>query len=98
MPAQRRGTARRADQDGGARTLSEGTIKRIHVNQHAIRRNAKQGTEEPPISVKVSSGSLHCRSAEILGPSTVVYSPSKPLACGARVWVETRSAVILDGP
>ena len=30
---------------------------------------------------------------EILGPSKVVYSPDKPLSCGARVWIETEAEV-----
>ena len=29
------------------------------------------------------------------GPSKVIYSPDKPLSCGARVWIETRSEVTL---
>jgi hypothetical protein len=77
-------------------TLAPGTIKRIHVNQHTIRRNAKTGGTEPPISVKSSRGSLPCRTVEILGASQVVYSPTKPLSCGARVWIETRAGVIVD--
>jgi hypothetical protein len=27
----------------------------------------------------------------------VVYSPDKPLSCGAKVWIETESEVIVDG-
>ena len=80
----------------GHTRVPEGTIKRIHVNQHKIRRNAKEGTTEPPLSIKLSSGSLPCRAVEIRGPSTVVYSPAKPLACGARVWIETRAELIFD--
>jgi hypothetical protein len=30
---------------------------------------------------------------EIKGPSKLVYSPDKPLSCGARVWVETEAEV-----
>jgi len=28
----------------------------------------------------------------------VVYRPDKPLSCGAKVWIETESEVILVGP
>jgi hypothetical protein len=75
--------------------LRDGILKRIHVDQHTIKRNARTGTSEPPISVKVSRGSLRCHAVEIVGPSTVIYSPDKPLACGARVWVETRAQLTL---
>jgi hypothetical protein len=74
--------------------LQAGRLKRIHVNQHVIRRNAKTGGIDPPISVKCSGATMACRSVEITGPSSVIYSPDKPLACGARLWVETRAEII----
>lgn len=76
----------------------EGLVKRIHVNQHAIRRNRKHGTEEPPISIKTSSGNVRARAVEIEGPSKLVYSPEKPLSCGARLWIETRAGVTATCP
>jgi hypothetical protein len=30
-----------------------------------------------------------------MGPSEVIYSPDKPLSCGAKVWVETHSEVLI---
>lgn len=30
---------------------------------------------------------------EIRGPTRVVYSPLKPLPCGAQVWIETQAEV-----
>jgi hypothetical protein len=72
-------------------------LTRIHVNQHVIRRNAKAGTAEPVLTVKRGRTNTYATAVEILGPSRVVYSPCKPLACGARVWVETTAPVSLDG-
>jgi hypothetical protein len=69
-------------------------LKRIHVNQHTIRRNRKQGTADPPITVKTYRDNTTCHVVEILGPSRVVYSPDKPLSCGARVWIETHAEVL----
>ena len=70
-------------------------IKRIHVNQHVIRRNLrlKQGPYEPPITVKTSQTNKYGHRVEVHGPSTVIYSPDKPLSCGAKVWVETEAEV-----
>lgn len=68
-------------------------IKRIHVDQHAIKRNAKHGTDDPPISVKTYKSNTKCFEVEILGPSKLIYSPDKPLSCGARLWIETESEV-----
>lgn len=65
----------------------------IHVNQHAIKRNAKNGTREPVLTVKTYKDNTYASEVAIDGPSRVVYSPDKPLSCGARVWIETTSRV-----
>lgn len=69
--------------------------KRIHINQHVIRANAKNGTNDPAITVKTYKDSTYAHRVEINGPSSVVYSPDKPLNCGARVWVETDDTVMV---
>ena len=65
--------------------------KRIHVNQHVIRRNKKMGEQEPVITVKTYKDNTYCHEVLIDGPCKVIYSPDKPLSCGARVWIETES-------
>lgn len=65
---------------------------RIHVNQHNIRANAK-GANLPVLTVKTYKENIKCNSVVIDGPSTVVYSPDKPLPCGAKVWIETEANV-----
>lgn len=72
-------------------------LKRIHVNQHVIKRNAKEGTADPPITVKTSKSNIYGSEIETLGAVRVVYSPDKPLSCGARLWIETEGAVLVDG-
>lgn len=72
-------------------------IARIHVNQHHLRDNRRDGGNRPPISVKTSRGNTPAHVVEIEGPSRVVYSPDRPLSCGARVWIETDSPVLADG-
>jgi hypothetical protein len=67
--------------------------KRIHINQHIIRKNAKTGERNPVITVKTYKDNVYGHEVEILGPSTVVYSPDKPLSCGAKVWIETEAEV-----
>ena len=71
--------------------------KRIHVNMHIIRRNHKTGEREPTITVKTSKSNTYANEVEILGPSKVIYSPDNPLSCGARLWIETDSEVMVDG-
>jgi len=70
--------------------------KRIHINQHKIRSNKKNGMKEPVITVKTSKSNDYAHEVKIEGPSKVVYSPDKPLPCGARVWIETEEKVVLD--
>lgn len=66
----------------------------IHVNQHKIRSNIKNDVVEPVLTVKSCKSNIYAHEVEILGPSKIVYSPKKPLSCGARVWIETESEVI----
>ena len=68
-------------------------IKRIHVNQHHIKRNRKQGTKDPVITVKDYKSNTYGYWVHIEGPCDIVYSPDKPLKCGAEVWIETTSEV-----
>lgn len=64
----------------------------VHVNQHKVRKR-----EEKTLTVKTYKSNTYAREVEITGPCKVVYSPDKPLSCGARVWIETESEVIIDG-
>ena len=69
--------------------------KRIHINQHKIRSNKKHNLNEPVITVKTSKSNDYAHEVEINGPSKVIYSPDKPLSCGAKVWIETEAEVNL---
>ena len=68
-------------------------IKRIHVNQHVIKRNRKTGENEPVLTVKTYKSNTYGHTVTIHGPSKIVYSPDTPLSCGAQVWIETSSEV-----
>jgi len=72
------------------------TLKRIHINQHVIRANAKSGDRNPVITVKTSKSNEYAHAVHIMGGSTVVYNPDKPLSCGAKVWIETNAEVVLE--
>jgi hypothetical protein len=65
----------------------------VHVNQHVIRKNLKTGDREPVLTVKTYKSNQYAHEVSIKGDSKVVYSPDKPLSCGARVWIETQSPV-----
>ncbi len=67
----------------------------IHVNQHIIRKNHKQDQREPTLTVKQGKSNTYAHEVLIDGPSRVIYSPDKPLSCGARVWIETDGAVTI---
>ena len=69
----------------------------IHVNQHVIKRNGKTGAREPTLTVKQGRKNTYAHEVVINGPSRVVYSPDKPLNCGAKVWIETEAKVDLIG-
>jgi hypothetical protein len=72
----------------------------IHVNQHIIKSNRKNEAFEPVLTVKSGKSNTYAHEAEIVDESgsvlaKVIYSPSKPLSCGAQVWIETNNKVIL---
>jgi hypothetical protein len=69
--------------------------KYIHINQHIIKSNAKSGDREPVITVKTYKTNNYGHEVEINGPCRVVYSPDKPLSCGAKVWIETEAGVVV---
>lgn len=67
----------------------------VHVNQHVIKANRKSGRTDPVLTVKTYKDTRYGRSVEIAGPARIVYRPDKPLSCGAHVWIETESEVIV---
>lgn len=66
--------------------------KIIHVNQHFIKANEKDGGNRPVLTVKDSGETIYAREVIIEGPSKVVYN-GKQLGCGARCWIETYADV-----
>ena len=67
----------------------------IHVNQHVVKSNRKNGDINPVLTVKTYKENRYAHEVEIKGDSKVVYSPDKPLSCGAHVWIETQNEVVI---
>ena len=65
----------------------------VHVNQHVIRANGKTGERNAPLTVKTYKSNTYAHEVILYGPSKVVYSPDKPLPCGAKVWIETNGEI-----
>lgn len=66
---------------------------KIHVNQHIIRANKTKGESNPPLTIiRGSRKRTRHMEVEIIGKAKIVYSPNKPLSCGARVWIEADDA------
>ena len=70
----------------------------VHVNQHVIRKNAKESTAEPVLTVKTYKENRYAHEVVIRSDSgeelaRIVYRPDSPLSCGARVWIETQHDV-----
>jgi len=76
--------------------------KIIHINQHRIRSNSKKGEMDAVITCKTYKSNSYGHEVLIFDDSgkvaaKVVYSPDKPLSCGAKVWIETDNQIeILD--
>ncbi|WP_413168166.1 DNA-binding protein [Capilliphycus salinus ALCB114379] len=69
--------------------LKKRAKKIVHVNSHRIRQNQKHQERLPVITVREGNTNTYGHTVEIQGGCRVVYSPDKPLRCGARVWIET---------
>jgi hypothetical protein len=67
----------------------------VHVNQHVIKSNRKNKVQDPVLTVKTYKDNRYAHEVEILGPSKIIYSPDKPLSCGAHVWIETEGEVVV---
>jgi hypothetical protein len=72
----------------------------IHVNQHQIKSNAKNNTQDPVLTCKTYKSNDYAHEALIIDDNgnevaRVVYRPDNPLSCGAKVWIETNHTVKL---
>ena len=72
-------------------------IARIHVNQHVIKANAKYGENNPVFTIKQGGKNTYAYNVKVVGEMELVYSPHKPLSCGAKVWIETKGNIEVDG-
>ena len=70
-------------------------MKIIHINRNIIQRNAKHDRQDPVVRVEEQGCVKYCMEVEIKGPSRMVYRPTKPRPCGAKLWIETEAEVIL---
>ena len=71
-------------------------IARIHVNQHVIKANAKYGENNPVFTIKQGGKNTYAYNVKVVGEMELVYSPDKPLSCGAKVWIETKGNIEVD--
>lgn len=70
----------------------------IHVNQHIIRSNSKNNEDNPVITCKTYKENKYADEVIVYGQDgleacRIIYSPQKPLSCGAKVWIETQNKV-----
>lgn len=72
---------------------------RVHINRHVIAANTKHGERNPPISIARGRAPIERAFAvDLTGPARVVYSPDRPLKCGATVWIEAAGATAIEHP
>ena len=73
----------------------------IHISQTNIKHNKRVGEKErePVIEVRRGSDVFQGYEADIMVDGVVIasvkYNPTKPLDCGARVWIETEQDVVV---
>jgi len=69
----------------------------LNVNQAVIRHNKKHNTNLPPCRVQRgrSGKARYCQEVQFEGKGSLVNGQDRPLACGARVWIELEGAIKL---
>lgn len=70
----------------------------IHVNQHVIKSNSKNNEKKPVLTCKTYKRTIYASEVLILDNNgfevaKIIYSPNKPLNCGAKVWIETQNKI-----
>ena len=70
----------------------------IHVNQHVIKSNFKNKENNPVLTCKTYKENTYASEVLILDANgievaKIIYSPNKPLSCGAKVWIETKNEI-----
>jgi hypothetical protein len=70
----------------------------IHVNQHNIKANSKDEENRPVLTCKTYKSNEYGHQAIVYDENgkeacRIIYSPDKPLSCGAKVWIETQNKV-----
>lgn len=82
--------------------MSKPAKLRLHVNRHVIASNRKRGEREPVYRLKAGNKNVisETDNIELVGRWRVVYSPDKPLSCGAVAYIECveGSAVVNQSP
>ena len=73
----------------------------IHVNQHVIKSNYKNGENNPVLTCKTYKSNDYAHEVIIYGQdgleaARVIYSKDKPLSCGAKVWIETEYKIKIN--
>ena len=67
----------------------------IHINKNLKQSNDKHGKTRPVCRVETEGKTWYGSSVDMLGPSSMIYSPDKPRKCGAKLWIETDGEVII---
>ena len=73
----------------------------VHVARQAVASNVKHGRTDPTIIVRRGKTSSRHHRVKLVGDVEIVSAfdgVTKPLACGARVWMTADDAIPLDEP
>ncbi|MDJ0723921.1 MAG: hypothetical protein QNJ38_02295 [Prochloraceae cyanobacterium] len=69
--------------------------QKLSSTRNAIARNRKKNSKEPVISIKKGKSNTYAKEIQIVGEAIVVYKPDRPRPCGAVLWIETYSEVVI---
>jgi len=64
----------------------------VSVNGHKIRQNKRDGRRRRIFRIQRGSKITYANHVNIPAGAALIYSPERPLSCGARAWVEWTDA------
>lgn len=78
--------------------IDNSNIKRLHVNQHVIKKNVKTGERKATLTCKTGKENIKGHEIHILDENgnriaSVLDRMDNPLSCGARIYMQTNYAV-----
>lgn len=67
-------------------------VVHVYVNREIVEANAKNGANDPPLSILKNGQWQVAHEVNMTGPARLIYRRGNPFKPGPRVWIECEDA------